>query len=586
MTRQLTVNVTIKVGRNDPCPCGSGRKYKNCCQGKAPEDFSAGGSLAPHATPPPRAKREAMFDAALRYWKEGRSAQAMALFERLARAEWNNAKTIYHLGMAYLRCARFGDAASLLHRAVELQPSYVDAHIGLAIALGVSGRRSEALNAYRKLSRIVADPVQRRHFAAQALEIEGKSAEAETELRRVLAVSPAHTDSRVLLGQLLQRRGEFDEAQRHLVESLDAAPSGFLFVAKARRMNETDRPLIESMRQRSDGSRMDFASRIHVYFGLGKAFEDLGDYAEAMRHYDLGNRLKAMTVTFDRAAMARQCDAIMARFTADAWAIAEWNPPRPSHSGGSQPVFIVGMPRSGTTLVEQILSSHPEIAAGGELPFWAEHARSPSGPRLDALDPELVAEAVNGYRALLRRIGHKALRVTDKAPGNFYRLGLLMLALPEARVIHCRRNPVATCLSMYFELLEGTWNFAYDRRDLVFAYRQYERLMDHWRRILPAERFTEVTYEAVVSDREAETRRLIDFCGLDWDEACLAPQQNDRSMKTASLWQARQPVYTTSVDRWRRYEPWLGELRELLPGPGTEVGGAADEEPRPRLGEN
>jgi tetratricopeptide (TPR) repeat protein len=578
LSRQLTAaNVTVKVGRNDPCPCGSGRKYKNCCQGKTPADFSAGAGLATSAAPPSRAKREAMFDAALSYWKEGRWPPAVALFEQLVRGEPSNAKAIYHLGMAYLSCARLGEAAALLQRAVELRPSYVDAHIGLAVALGVGGRRSEAFDAYRKLSRIVDDPVQRRYFAAHALEIEGKSAEAEAELRRVVAVSPGHMDSRVLLGQLLQRRGEFDEAQRHLVETLDAAPSGFLFVAKARRMTEADRPLIESMRQRVDGSRVDFASRIHVHFGLGKAFEDLGDYAEAVRHYDRGNRLKAMTVTFDRAAMARQCDATMARFAADAWAVAELSLPRPGVSGGDLPVFIVGMPRSGTTLVEQILTSHPGVVAGGELPYWAEHARGPSGRRLDELDPEVVVAAANDYLVLLRRTGPNALRVTDKAPGNFYWLGLLMIALPEARVIHCRRHPVATCLSMYFELLDGTWNFAYDRRDLVFAYRQYERLMDHWRRILPAERFTEVEYETLVSDREAETRRLIAFCGLDWDNACLAPQRNERAMKTASLWQARQPVYTTSVDRWRRYEPWLGELRELLSGTDAEVGaGAAD----------
>ena len=155
--------------------------------------------------------------------------------------------------------------------------------------------------------------------------------------------------------------------------------------------------------------------------------------------------------------------------------------------------------------------------------------------------------------------------MTDKAPGNFDRLGLLMLALPQARVIHCRRHPVATCLSMYFELFDATWDFAYDRSDLAFAYRQYERLMEHWRRVLPPSRFTEVRYETLVADREAETRRLIEFCGLDWDDACLSPERNERLVTTASLWQARQPVYTSSVDRWRRYEPVARRARTLLP---------------------
>ena len=155
--------------------------------------------------------------------------------------------------------------------------------------------------------------------------------------------------------------------------------------------------------------------------------------------------------------------------------------------------------------------------------------------------------------------------MTDKAPRNFELLWLIRLALPDARVIHCRRHPVDTCLSIFFANFSARQDYACDRGDLVFFYRQYERLMDHWRRALPADRFTEVEYETLIADREAETRRLVAFCGLDWDDACLTPERNGRVVKTASLWQARQPVYETSVDRWRRYEPWLGELKELMP---------------------
>jgi tetratricopeptide (TPR) repeat protein len=557
-------NLAGKVGRNDPCPCGSGRKYKHCCQGKPPAAFAAGASQGSPA-PPSRAKLNAMFVTAQAHADAGRWREAALLFEELARQEPSNAKSLFNLGWSYLRCGRFKEAASVLQRAVELRPSYVEALINLTLALGADGRRPEALSAYRKLSRIADDPLQRRHFLAQALEIEGKAEEAEAELRRVLAAAPGQVDSRALLGQLLLRRGAFEEARGHLRETLDVMPTGFLSFAKARRMTDADRTLIESMRARAAGPDLDRVSRIHVQFGLGKAYEDLGDYAEAVRHYDEGNRLKAMSVTFNRGAMTRQFDAIIARFTAEELARAEGRLARPAVSSQDLPVFIVGMPRSGTTLVEQILSSHPAVAAGGELPFWVEHVRGPSGPRLEALEPEAVAEAAAAYLDLLRRIGPKALRVTDKAPGNFDRLWLLMLALPKARVIHCRRHPVATCLSMYFELFDATWEFAYDRSDLAFAYRQYERLMEYWRLVLPAERFTEVTYETLVSDREAETRRLIAFCGLDWDDACLSPERNDRLVTTASLWQARQPVYASSVDRWRRYDPWLGELRTLLP---------------------
>jgi hypothetical protein len=243
-------------------------------------------------------------------------------------------------------------------------------------------------------------------------------------------------------------------------------------------------------------------------------------------------------------------------------------------------VFIVGMPRSGSTLVEQILSSHPAVAAGGELSFWVDRLRGWGVSGVSSLDAGILFKAAKDYRAELRRIGPEALRVIDKRLWNFELLWLIRLALPGAPIIHCRRNPVDTCLSIFFANFSAREGYAWDRGDLAFFYRQYERLMDHWRLALPPGRFTEVEYEALIADREAETRRLIAFCGLDWDDACLLPERNGRVVKTASLWQVRQPVYPTSVGRWRRYEPWLGELRELMPA--AEPGDEARNRPRSR----
>jgi tetratricopeptide (TPR) repeat protein len=387
------------------------------------------------------------------------------------------------------------------------------------------------------------------------------------KLRRVLAAAPRNAGTRALLGELLSDRGMFEEAQRHLSEAIDVVPAAFQQLAAVKRITEADRPLVERMRNLAAGPSLDVAARVSVQFGLGKAFDDLGEYAEAMRHYEAGNRLKAMTVRLDRAAMAAKYDAVITRFSAEALERGRRALARPVCQGDDMPVFIVGMPRSGTTLVEQILSSHPAVAAGGELTFWKDRLTNWQTSGVNALDAGVLSKAAEDYRAALRGIGPEAMRVTDKEPRNFELLWLLHLAFPNTRIIHCRRNPVDTCLSIFFTNFRGSQSYAWDRGDLAFAYRHYERLMNHWRRVLPSDRFIEVEYEVLIADAEAESRRLIAFCGLEWDDACLAPERNNRVVRTATLWQARQPVYKTSVERWRRYEPWLGELRELLAEP-------------------
>ncbi len=221
------------------------------------------------------------------------------------------------------------------------------------------------------------------------------------------------------------------------------------------------------------------------------------------------------------------------------------------------------MPRSGTTLVEQILSSHAEVAGGGELHFWAQQDLSRAN--LSAIAGGDLSAVASDYLTLLRTISPTAARVTDKMPFNFGLLGVIHRIFPRATLIHCRRHPIDTCLSIYTTSFESSLDFAADRRSLVAFYRQYQRLMTHWRAVLPLERLIEVNYEDLVADPEPHSRRIVAACGLDWDEACLSPHQNRRPVMTASMWQARQPIYGGSVERWRRYEPWLGELRDLDP---------------------
>jgi hypothetical protein len=405
------------------------------------------------------------------------------------------------------RCGRLAEAAASLSRAVELRPSYESALRNLVNCLEPEGRDSEALAHCRKLSRIARDPIDRRYYLAKVLAKEGDREEAEKELCRVLVAAPRHKGALLLLGTLLSERGMFGEVARHLAALVESEPSAFEPLARAKRMTDEDRPLIDRVRSIAERPDLSVMERICVRFGLGKAFEDLGEHSEAMRQYEEGNRLRAMSGRLDRAALVKQYDDMITNLTAESLSHAGRASARAAHGEDKLPALIVGMPRSGTTLVEQILSSHSEVAGGGELTHWSD--RVEAGAPRKSRSVRWHSPRPARPRARFRKIGPEARVVTDKLPGNFAFLWAIRLALPEARVIHCRRNPIDTCLSFSSPTFGGST--------------------------------------------------------LTWDDTCLAPERNERPVKTASPSQARQPVYATSVERWRRYEPWLGELRELLP---------------------
>jgi hypothetical protein len=225
------------------------------------------------------------------------------------------------------------------------------------------------------------------------------------------------------------------------------------------------------------------------------------------------------------------------------------------------PIFIVGMMRSGTTLVEQILSSHPDVGAGGEISFWGDVNLGPSS-RLP--DEEGLKRVQAKYLDLLQQLTPGKPHVTDKMPSNYLALGMIHLAFPNAKIIHCKRDPVDTVLSIYMTPNSVPVGFGYVRENLVFAYKEYRRLMKFYRSVLPGETMLEVQYEDLVAEPEVQTRRMVEFLGLEWSDACLHHEANTRAVTTPTLWQARQPVYKSSVKKWKNYDAWLGAFRELI----------------------
>lgn len=465
-------------------------------------------------------------------WTGGKAGAAIELCNRALKSAPNLAETHDNLGMAHLSTGNHTAAADSFQRAMDLNPDLLPAHYHLAITCELQGRSDTA-------SAIVT-----------------QASSGGQGLLDNAAASFAQT------GRILQRLGRFSDATLCFQRAIALQPgrtAPYVEMLQGMKASEADRPLIAKMRERMGDPQLHGGLRANLHFALGKAHDDLSEFAEAIGHFDQANRLRRADHALDRARLLKTIEWLESRFTKEFC--------RRRFAGASRyetPIVIFGMPRSGTTLVEQILSRHPEISGGGELLFWGDIAAT-LPPNFTGFTARAAEEIALEYLSMLGAIAPGARRVTDKMPSNFFRLGLIHHLFPRARLIHCRRNPLDNCLSIYFIQFDTGHEYAYDRGDIVFYYHNYQRLMAHWRRVLPPDRMLEIDYEELVTEPETISRRMIKYCGLEWNESCLGSQVTSGSVNTASLWQARQPIYTTSRERWRNYEPWLGEFRRLLP---------------------
>jgi tetratricopeptide (TPR) repeat protein len=500
---------------------------------------------------------------------EGRDVEkAVDCFDRAVAIDANLAIAHFNHGVALEQKGNYSRAIESFRRVVAIDPDFAEAHARLGNLLLFENDRAGAFAHLRRAAALRPDSVLALTSQAKILMEEEKVAAAEELVKRAIDLQPRNGYLHGLLGTILMALGRFHDA----AVSFDMAlalnrrqTAAYYDLVNIKKLTEADRPLVAQMELVLKHDKLPEDEEATLHFSLGKAYDDLGEYQKAIEHFDQANRVRRRRTSFNPPWRALVADRVVARFTPEFYS---------QHAALGDncevPIFVLGMPRSGTTLVEQILSSHPQVAAGGELTFWGDCVSSFRADGAGRVDPAWASKMARDYRSLLGEISATAQRVTDKSPHNFHVLGLIHLVFPCARLIHCRRHPVDTCLSIYFQDFARRMDFACDRDDLLAYYRQYLKLMAHWRGVLPADRFLEVQYEELVADREAMTRRMIAFCGLDWDDACLHSEQNRRPVRTASVWQARQPVYKTSVERWRRYEPWLGSLRELL-ADGTDV---------------
>ena len=492
----------------------------------------------------------------------GRVPDAIAAFEQAIAGNPRYADAYFRLGIALETVGNTGEAIVAYHRATELLPSLTEAWFRAGALVYTLGHRDEAIGCFRRAAATGGNTSFGRLGKARALLTEDRNQEAEQVLRKTLALDPANAMAHDLLGNLLSEFGRFDEARECFQRAIAIAPllaGSYYELVRCRTVTSDDDGLLQRMEAALDTPGLEAAQRLRLHLAIGKAAEDLGDYALAMQHFDAADAVRRGSWSFDSAAFSIEIDRLIARCTPESIARA--------HSLGSSdatPLLIIGMPRSGTTLVEQIVSMHPEVGAGGELHFWNQRGAAWHRSGAVGIETPFLAKAAADYLRVLRAIAPKAARVTDKMPFNFLWAGLIHVAFPRAIIIHCRRAAVDTALSIHQTHFQPGLAFPTGGAELVSYFSRYQRLTDHWRRVLPADRFIEVDYEDLTRQPEPVIRRIIAACGLPWRDACLHPECNPRAVNTPSKWQTRQPIYRTSVERWRRYEPWLGPLHALI----------------------
>ena len=461
-------------------------------------------------------------------------------------------------------------AERLLRHIISLQPHEYLPHNELGRFLVEQGRFPEAVEMFEQAIALNESIVDNFRFLGDALAIMGRSGEALAAYQGALQLYPKDPHALAGKGHMLRIGGDKAGAIAAYEKCTGLRPDfgdawWNLSSLKAYRLSQEQ---IEAIQQQLQSAEIDVESEIAMHFALARAGEAQGDYDTAWREYSLGNSLKRQQIGYDPVQTEVTHDAIMQQFTRDFLASNT-----PSTESKAAPIFILGMPRSGSTLLEQILASHSMVEGAGELPYVIMLSASLGRQRADGLHyPELMSELTTaqleslGQTYLYHCSVHRKLdrpRFTDKMPANFSHVGLIHMMLPDAKIIDARRHPLATCVANYRQLYAQGKNQSYDLVEMAEYYLEYHRIMDHWQNVLPG-RVLQVTYEDLVADLDGQTRRMLDYCELPWEDACLDFHRNTRPVNTLSAEQVREPIYSDAVEFWKHYEAQLETIKEIL----------------------
>jgi tetratricopeptide (TPR) repeat protein len=493
---------------------------------------------------------------------QGAYAEAIAFYQDLLRLNPRHAAALNNLGSALYKLGRYREAEGNFYQAIRINPDFPDAHSNIGNMLLLKGQYTDAENSLRRALKLSPRFVDARINLGLTLAFLSRLRDAKSHFEKALKYEPRNADALFGMSLIAKTEGGFEQAGALLGRALQINPKMPRALASQtglRKMTSSDSAWLESAQEVAT-SGIAPVDESELRFAMGKYYDDIGDFKRAFENYKRANELlKPIAEPFGREAYQRFVDTMIQVYTPGVFARVDGGA-----SASMKPVFVVGMPRSGTSLTEQIIASHPSAKGAGELAFWTHvvqeyEAAIEEGP-LGESTRDKLAEA---YLRVLETKADEALRIVDKAPVNSDHLGVIHSVFPNARIIYMQRDPIDTCLSCYFQKFVLSLNFTMDLSDLAYYYRQHQRLMAHWRAVLPPGSILDVPYEELIVDQEGWTRKILDFLGLEWDEQVLDFHNTKRAVVTASFWQVRQKIYKNSVRRWRNYEKFIGPLLDL-----------------------